>query len=437
MSEDESFKTLVQKALDYIKSEQWHAALSVLDDAINLYPGMVDLYYEHAYVCFTLTDYQKAIDDYNEILNIDATQSRAYFCRGYLLGFSFSDYEKAISDLQKVSTIDPFRTSANYYLGILYFNKNDYQNALHAYNEALRLKPDYGEVHFLRALVFEQTAAFMNAFDDYTAAAKNGFICTEVYYNLALLYAQFGNFEQARQEFNRAHATASYKKSIVHDGPCYYFHDGRRAVNEDIFPDPEKTKNLSVYLEEGFVRYADYYFRHKCKGCKACVPLRVLVNEFIFSKSLKRTIKMNSDLRIVIPDSPVIDTVRINLFEKYFKNKHNTHNKEKLERDVAYRHLGFKNSYEIDFYLGDELVAVHIVDEGSDALYASYTYYDTSHLKRRLGIFCIIKGIEFAKKLGKTYYYMGWYIEDLPVMSYKKQFRPNQLLIENQWQDFC
>jgi len=49
----------------------------------------------------------------------------------------------------------------------------------------------------------------------------------------------------------------------------------------------------------------------------------------------------------------------------------------------------------------------------------------------------LMKSIEFAKKLGKIYYYMGWYPEDIQAMSYKKQFRPYQWLVNDKWQDFC
>jgi arginyl-tRNA--protein-N-Asp/Glu arginylyltransferase len=38
--------------------------------------------------------------------------------------------------------------------------------------------------------------------------------------------------------------------------------------------------------------------------------------------------------------------------------------------------------------------------------------------------------------MGKKYYYLGFYIEDVPKMSYKKFFRPNQILEKGKWKGF-
>lgn len=437
MPEKKTYEEIIKKAQYCEKIKQWNNALAFYDEAVALYPGNIDLLYRRAQVRFILEDYPGALEDYNRILDLDPACSKAWFQRGILWGFHLGDPAKAIADFGKVSADEPIMPSACLYAGILYFNKKDFVNAGVEYEKALKRNPRFGAVYFFRALLFEEAGKYLKAHDDYKTALKNGFACSEVFYNLGLFYARFRNFDQARHEILYSHTRTPYRISSVLESPCNYFHDGRQAVTDTIFPDPAKIENLSFYLERGFVRYANYYFRHICKGCKACIPLRVLVNDFIVSRSLKRTLKKNSDLRIAIPDLTVIDPVRVNLFEKYYKNKHKITNRESPEQDVAFRHFGFKNSYEIDFYLDDTLVAVHIVDAGSDALYAAYLYYDTRYMKRRLGVFCIAKAIEFAAKLGKSFYYMGWYIENLPVMSYKKQFRPNQLLIDGVWKDFC
>ena len=437
MPEKKTYEELIKKAQHCVKNSQWNDALVIYDEAVALYPGNIDVHFKRAQVRYKLANYLGALKDYNIILDIDPACSKARFQRGILWGFYLEDPEKAIADFCKVSADEPNMSFACLYAGIFYFNKKDYVNSGLEYDKALKRNPGFGEAYFFRALLFEETGKYFKALDDYKAALKNGFACSEVFYNLGLFYARFRNFDQARQELLHSHTRAPYRTSSVMESSCQYFHDDRKAVTENIFPDHKKIENLNHYLERGFVRYANYYFRHICNDCKACIPFRVLTDNFVISRSLKRTLKKNSDLRIVIPESPVIDQIRVNLYEKYIKNKHKIYGQKNPEIDVAFRHLGFKNSYEMDFYLDDTLVAVHIVDAGSDALYAAYLYYDTSYMRRRLGVFCIAKAIEFAAKLGKSFYYMGWYIENLPVMSYKKQFRPNQLLIDGVWKDFC
>ncbi|HEX8947562.1 MAG TPA: hypothetical protein VF790_01300, partial [Dissulfurispiraceae bacterium] len=79
---------------------------------------------------------------------------------------------------------------------------------------------------------------------------------------------------------------------------------------------------------------------------------------------------------------------------------------------------------------------VGIVDEGRDSLSSNYFYYDTSFLERRLGVFSILNEISLARSLKKRYYYLGFYIEETQKMSYKKHFRPNQILEGGKWKDF-
>ena len=90
----------------------------------------------------------------------------------------------------------------------------------------------------------------------------------------------------------------------------------------------------------------------------------------------------------------------------------------------------------MDYFIGEKLIAVGIVDEGEDAVSSTYFYYDTAYLERRPGIFSILQEISLALSLGKKYYYLGFCIEETSKMSYKKHFRPNQVYENGEWRDF-
>ena len=90
----------------------------------------------------------------------------------------------------------------------------------------------------------------------------------------------------------------------------------------------------------------------------------------------------------------------------------------------------------MDYYLEDRLVGVGIVDEGRDSLSSNYFYYDTDFPERRLGVLSILREMALAGVMRKKYYYLGFYIEENPKMSYKKFFRPNQVLENGEWKDF-
>ena len=69
----------------------------------------------------------------------------------------------------------------------------------------------------------------------------------------------------------------------------------------------------------------------------------------------------------------------------------------------------------------------------SDGLSAVYSFFDPDLKKRSLGTYCVLQQIEYAKQLNLEYVYLGYWIENHEKMHYKKNFKPLQLYLEDQW----
>lgn len=220
--------------------------------------------------------------------------------------------------------------------------------------------------------------------------------------------------------------------------PCAYFRDGRTASIECLFAGEEGERIFHHLLALGYRRLGGIFYRNVCEGCSACLPLRIEVSRFAPSRSQQRTLRMNHDVRVEILPSSVTKE-KIDLYMRYIAGKHGEQD-DGLHLEpgsvLMSMHHGYPRTIEMDYFLGDRLVGVGIVDEGDDALSANYFYYDTDILARRLGIFSILEEIELARRMGKRYYYLGFMIEDLPKMSYKRSFRPNEVLAEGYWKRF-
>jgi arginine-tRNA-protein transferase len=63
-----------------------------------------------------------------------------------------------------------------------------------------------------------------------------------------------------------------------------------------------------------------------------------------------------------------------------------------------------------------------------------YTFFDTSDSGASYGTFAIMWQIEQTRKLQLPYLYLGYYIEESPKMSYKAQFEPLEVLVDDVWQ---
>jgi len=220
---------------------------------------------------------------------------------------------------------------------------------------------------------------------------------------------------------------------------CPYFDDGRQTTLELLPGNKETGKEFHRLLSSGYRRMGDLFYRNKCAGCANCVPLRIEIKKFVLSKSQRRALRKNGGLtvreRVYGRKDPRITTDKLNLYVKYIKTKHRNEDSMPVN-ELLHLHHGYSHIRELHFLDGEKLVGVSVLDEAKDGLSSNYFYYDTDYLDRRLGVFSVLKDIEFADSLGKKYYYLGFYIADLAKMSYKKFFRPNQVLADDGWKEF-
>lgn len=224
---------------------------------------------------------------------------------------------------------------------------------------------------------------------------------------------------------------------LTEGSPCPYFDDGRISTN--VFIHRENWMlNFHEFLARGYRRFGSVVYTTRCASCSACKPLRIDTAQFRISRSQKRTERKNRDIRIRICSPSDMNRHKLSLFMKYQRLKHGAAEKETsdLLTHLSCIHFGHPDIIEMDYYLQDRLVGVGIVDEAADALSSNYFYFDTDLLDRQPGTFSMLREIALAREMGKRYIYLGYCIEGNPKMSYKKYFRPNQVLVNGAWKEF-
>jgi len=78
-------------------------------------------------------------------------------------------------------------------------------------------------------------------------------------------------------------------------------------------------------------------------------------------------------------------------------------------------------------------LAVALVDVLDGGVSAVYTFYTPDLPQRGLGIFAILSQIEWTRKLGLPYLYLGYWVANSPKMDYKKRFRPLEGFVAGDW----
>lgn len=205
-----------------------------------------------------------------------------------------------------------------------------------------------------------------------------------------------------------------------------------------VFVDPGAPSKSNLYgqlTRHGFRRSGEHIYRPHCQNCQQCIAVRVPAANFRPSRSQKRVLKNNADLKVTI-ETARIDDEHYALYERYIAGKHSDGDMHPASEEQYEKFLlsSWSKTFFIEFRdQNNTLISVAVVDELDDGFSAVYTYYDPDQPKRSLGKLAILWQLNHLKSTSLNYLYLGYYIKHCEKMNYKTQYRPLQILVENRW----
>jgi arginine-tRNA-protein transferase len=208
----------------------------------------------------------------------------------------------------------------------------------------------------------------------------------------------------------------------------------------------ERARELNDLLTHGgFRRSQSIAYRPACEACRACVSVRVAVEDFRPTRSMRRVLDRNSDMigemRAAMPTSE-----QYSVFRAYLDSRHHdggmadmtvldyammvedSHVETKL---VEYRLQGPDSR--ITGRGTGPLLGVALTDVLSDGLSMVYSFYEPEYRSRSLGTHMILDHIERARRMGLPYAYLGYWVRDSRKMDYKGRFLPQERLLADGW----
>ncbi|MBS1181905.1 MAG: arginyl-tRNA-protein transferase [Proteobacteria bacterium] len=201
----------------------------------------------------------------------------------------------------------------------------------------------------------------------------------------------------------------------------------------------------SILSHGGFRRSQNIAYRPACEDCRACVSVRVRVDDFRPDKSQRRNYARNNRL-LGVELPPAASGEQYSLFRSYLDARHadggmvdmtvgdyaamveETHVSTVM---IEYRRRGintFLNG------MGDgPLIGAALTDVLVDGLSMVYSFYEPDMQDDGLGTFMILDHIERTRRRGLPYLYLGYWVQGSRKMDYKRRYKPLEYLTSSGW----
>lgn len=205
-------------------------------------------------------------------------------------------------------------------------------------------------------------------------------------------------------------------------------------INEHFFAKSVPPHLMDALWASGWRHFGEMFFRYSLQfdetslALQLIQPLRIDLERFSLSKSQRRVLNKNTDLRWEIIPARAGDDVQ-EMFHLH-KQRFTVNVPETLFSFIGQENTATEPCECLEFraLFGDQLIAASFLAIGSTSASSIYGVFDPDFSRRSLGALTMLKEIEHCRAAGHLYYYPGYATRESSAYDYKKRFGAMEFL---------
>lgn len=226
---------------------------------------------------------------------------------------------------------------------------------------------------------------------------------------------------------------------ITAPAPCPYIAGKAERKVFSYLAGPSAPSMNAMLSRRGFRRSQNIIYIPACESCQACVPVRIVVDDFDLTRSRRRILSRNADISRRLK-SPRATSEQFSVLRGYLDSRHGDGGMADM---TVLDYASMVEETAVDTMLaeysvrdasgGETLIACALTDRVTDGLSMVYSFFEPDEAARSLGQFMILDHVAYARELGLPYVYLGYWVEGSAKMDYKKRLQPLEKLTASGW----
>ena len=166
-------------------------------------PYEAEPYNQRALDAMTKSNWDAAITELNQAIELSPDNNWAYTLRGEAYARK-GDLDKAIQDLNEGVRLGPKEPNSYHYRGMTYALRREWDKAIADYTQAVRLGEDDASIYFSRAAAYMANEKWDDAIRDFDKCVMLDSTIGSTFAYRAAVYSKKGDFGKAMDDLNEA-----------------------------------------------------------------------------------------------------------------------------------------------------------------------------------------------------------------------------------------